>query len=57
MLKDNDDVTPLHAAVYNGKRLAVRHLLKSQADVNLRTKFGNTALHLACMERWYVIGE
>jgi len=50
-------MTPLHAAVYNGKRLAVRLLLKAKADVNAETKFGNTPLHLASMEKWYVIGE
>ena len=34
----------------------MRVLLKSNADVEKETKFGNTALHLACMEKWLVIG-
>lgn len=50
-------MTALHAAVYNGKRGVVKVLLKANADVNLTTKFGNTPLHMACMEKWLVIGE
>lgn len=55
--QDNDNVTPLHAAVYNGRRSAVKLLIASNADLNQETKFGNTALHMACMEKWLVIGK
>lgn len=55
--QDNDNVTPLHAAVYNGKRAVVKELIKANADLNTETKFGNTPLHLACMEKWFVIGK
>ena len=44
---DEDDNTALMFAVKSGKSEVVDYLLKNNADVNIRNKFGITPLHLA----------
>src|SRR2546423_12682760 len=39
--------TPLHAAVLGSNLETVRYLLEKGADVNARTKYGDTPMHFA----------
>jgi ankyrin repeat protein len=40
--------TPLHRAVYNGRRQSVQTLVELGASLTAVTKDGNSPLHLAC---------
>ncbi|XP_048581815.1 serine/threonine-protein phosphatase 6 regulatory ankyrin repeat subunit C isoform X3 [Nematostella vectensis] len=49
-LKDIEDRTPLLLAAMRGHTTVVDYLLdKARADINARSKDGNTLLHLACL--------
>lgn len=41
--------TPLHAAATSGNNLVAEILLEVGADIDARTSFGNSPLHIACL--------
>ena len=45
--RDNDNSTPLHAAVWFGKPQMIELLIKNGASVNAQDHLGNTPLHAA----------
>jgi len=45
--KDEDSLTPLHSASWNGHLEVVKILLVHGAEVNAMNKWGRTALHEA----------
>ena len=45
---DRDGYTPLHRAILNNEIEKARELVEGNADINLTTPEGDTALHLAC---------
>lgn len=41
--------TPLHAAAASGNNLVAEILLEVGADIDARTSYGNSPLHIACL--------
>ena len=50
--QDRDGNTGLVLASYNGRTDIVKILLAAGADINLRNKYGKTALYYAAQERY-----
>lgn len=49
VLKDRDLYTPLHAAAASGNVECMHTLIKAGADIEAKNVYGNTALHIACL--------
>lgn len=48
-VKDRDLYTPLHAAAASGNVECVRILINAGADIEAKNVYGNTPLHIACL--------
>lgn len=49
LLKDRDLYTPLHAAAASGNVECMHTLINAGADIEAKNVYGNTALHIACL--------
>lgn len=48
-VKDRDLYTPLHAAAASGNVECMHTLIKAGADIEAKNVYGNTPLHIACL--------
>jgi len=48
-VKDRDLYTPLHAAAASGNVECVRILIEAGGDIEAKNVYGNTPLHIACL--------
>lgn len=48
-VKDRDLYTPLHAAAASGNIECVHTLINAGADIEAKNVYGNTPLHIACL--------
>lgn len=48
-VKDRDFYTPLHAATASGNVECMHILINAGADIEARNEYGNTPLHIACL--------
>lgn len=48
-VKERNLYTPLHAAAASGNIECMRTLIKAGADIEAKNAYGNTPLHIACL--------